>query len=69
MNDYEGVPLFMTNKDWYIEPEDGIFFDDGRGYHLADGVPQEVADSYEEFYRNEPISIDYGGTSQEIGLA
>lgn len=68
MKDYEGIPLFMTNEEWYTVPEDGMFFDDGRGYHLADGVPQEVADSYHDFYSNEPITIEYDGKEQQITL-
>ena len=48
------IPYFLQNKEWYTTPEDeGVdldFFDDGRGYHIKDDAPQEVKDSYEEFF-------------------
>lgn len=47
-------PYFLSNRDWYITPEDeGIddfFFEDGRGYHIKDDAPEEAKQSYEEFY-------------------
>ncbi|WP_077598146.1 hypothetical protein [Olsenella urininfantis] len=47
-------PLFMKDHDWYVTPADegleSCMFDDGRGYHLRDDVPDEVHKSYEEFY-------------------
>lgn len=45
------MPLFLENPDWYITPPVGEdSFEDGRGYHLAQGVPEEVRESYEAFY-------------------
>lgn len=48
------MPYFMTNREWYILPEDeGIndfAFEDGRGYHIKDDAPEEAKKSYAEFY-------------------
>lgn len=47
-------PMFMTNRDWYVTPEeeglDSDFFEDGRGYHIKDSAPEEAKKSYEDFY-------------------
>lgn len=51
------TPLFLTNRNWYITPEDEgidwIFFDDGRGYHIKDDAPEEVKKSYYDWYAKE----------------
>lgn len=44
-------PLFLENEEWYVTPPEGEdSFEDGRGYHLAPGAPEEARRSYEEFY-------------------
>ena len=55
-------PYFMTNREWYVTPEDegsdDIFFDDDRGYHIRDDAPEEAKRSYEEFYRLVETPLD-----------
>lgn len=44
------MPYFLTNPEWYTRPEEDIFFEDGRGYHLTELAPQEAIDSYNAVY-------------------
>ena len=60
-------PLFLKNSEWYVTPDDGDFFDDGRGYHLSPDAPQEAVDSYNEFYN--PVFIGDDGIPVEDGLS
>lgn len=68
MTTIDEKPLFLTNEEWYITPEDDMWFEDGRGYHLADNVPQEVVDSYNEFYAEKIFDIELNGKSEKIRL-
>lgn len=55
-------PYFMTNREWCVTPGDeggdGIFFDDGRRYHIRDDAPEEAKRSYEEFYGLVEVLLD-----------
>lgn len=62
----QAEPLFLKNPDWYVTPEgDDLFFEDGRGYHLAPGAPKEAVDSYNEFYN--PTIVDEAGVRGDAG--
>ena len=56
-------PYFLSNRDWYITPEDeGIddwFFNDDRGYHIKEDAPEDAKKSYKEFYSG--IDMDLFG--------
>lgn len=65
-------PLFLKNKDWYTTPEDegldDMFFEDGRGYHIKDDAPEEVKNSYEEFYNPTPLVDECGESLLREGM-
>lgn len=54
-------PFFLVNKDWYTVPEDegidGLFFPDGRGYHIKEDAPRAAIESYEVFYSEPEIEL------------
>lgn len=55
MMDYDGIPYFLTDEEWYREVDDYIdpVTGEDRGYILTDKAPQEAIDSYNEFYSDE----------------